>query len=279
MSTLRKSAEYEAERAYRQYNKADPENRLVCAQLENKWNMCLKQVEEIKERLDSLQRTVQPLKEDDRKELLKLSLDLPQLWNMPSTTNEIRKRIIRTVVKEITCDIDEANHLILFDMHWAGGIHTKLEIKKNMTGEHRRCTDGSIVELVRELSKILSDKAIAPVLNRLKLKTGSGKSWTRDRVRWLRNYNGIEPYSGEKQVDVITLKEAAARLGVCAQSVSELIKRQIIKAHQVIPCAPWLIAVDELEKDDLKEAIQRIKSGANRREQYSQCKYQMGLFQ
>lgn len=273
------SAEYEAERAYRQYNKVDPENRLVCLELERKWNLCLERVEKIKEKLNSLKKPIQPLSEEDRKDLLNLSCDLPKLWNLSSTTNEIRKRIIRTVVKEIICDIGEANHMILLDIHWEGGIHTKLEVTKNRTGEHGNCTDGSIVELVRELSKILSDKAIAPILNRLKLKTGSGNSWTGDRVKWLRNHNSIDPYSGDKQADVITLQEAAERLGVCAQSVRELIKRQIIKAHQVIPCAPWIIPVGEFEKDELKAAIQRIKSGTNRREEYSRCKDQIRLFQ
>ena len=185
-----KSAEYEAERAYRQYNKIDPENRLVCSELERKWNLCLERIEKIKEKLNTLKEPIKPLSEKDRRELLDLSYDLPRLWNSPSTTNELRKRIIRTVVKEIVCDVDEEHHSILLTIYWEGGIHTPLEVKKNKTGEHTKSTDKSIVELVRELSKMLSDKAIAPILNRLKLKTGCGNNWTEDRVRALRNHTG-----------------------------------------------------------------------------------------
>jgi len=177
-----KSAEYEAERAYRQYNKADPENRLVCSELERKWNLCLERVEKIKERLSLLREPIKPLSEKERHELLELSYDLPRLWNSPSTTNELRKRIIRTVVKEIVCDVDEEKHAIPLTIHWEGGIHTELEVKKNKTGEHTKSTDKSIVELVRGLSRMLTDKAMAPILNRLKLKTGYGNNWTADRV-------------------------------------------------------------------------------------------------
>ena len=55
-----KNAEYEAERAYRQYNRAEPENRLVCGQLEAKWNSCLEKIEETKKRLQGLSGGRQP---------------------------------------------------------------------------------------------------------------------------------------------------------------------------------------------------------------------------
>jgi len=271
-----KSAEYEAERAYRQYNKADPENRLVCSELERKWNLCLERVEKIKEKLNLLREPIKPLSEKERHELLELSYDLPRLWNSPSTTNELRKRIIRAVVKEIVCDVVEENHSILLTIHWEGGIHTELEVKKNKTGEHTKSTDKSIVELVRELSKMLSDKAIAPILNRLKLKTGCGNNWTADRVKWLRNHNGIKPCI--KDEEIVTLQQAAERLGICSQSVRGLIEKQILTGNQIVPCAPWVIPLGELEKDEVKRAAEDIKNRKNQRNQYSRCETQLGLF-
>ena len=272
------NAEYETERAYRQYNKVDPENRLVSAQLEKKWNSCLELTEEIKKRLSEKVKLVSPISAEEKKDLLKLASDLPKLWNSSTSTNELRKRIIRTVIKEIVCDVDENNSLILFDIHWQGGNHTCLKVRKNRTGEHRNCTEKSVVEIVRELSIILSDKAIAPILNRLKLKTGAGNNWNRDRVRWLRNQNGIAPFSKVKKNEFNTLQSAAEKLGVCAQSVRSLINRQVINAHQVASCAPWIIRNEELEKEEVKLAVSRIKNGLNRRNQYSRCSNQMQLF-
>jgi DNA invertase Pin-like site-specific DNA recombinase len=273
------NAEYEAERAYRQYNKVDPENRLVSAQLERKWNSCLERTEEVKKRLSEKRKPISPLSAEETKELLNLSSDLPKLWNSSSTTNEMRKRVIRTIIKEIMCDVDEDNSLILLDIHWEGGNHTRLEVRKNRIGEHRNCTEKSVVEIVRELSLILSDKAIAPILNRLKLKTGAGNNWTRDRVRWLRNQHGIEPFSKVEKREFITLQGAAEELGVCAQSVRSLIGRQVINARQVVSYAPWIIRKEELEKEEVKVAVSRIKNGSNQRNQYSRCSKQLQFFQ
>jgi DNA invertase Pin-like site-specific DNA recombinase len=272
------SAQYEAQRAYRQYNKVDPENRLVCMELEKKWNNCLDRVERIKEKLSSLKKPAAPLTMKEKQDLFTLSSDLKKLWESPSTTNELRKRLVRTVLKEIICDVDEANHQILLTMHWEGGIHTELKVKRNRTGEHTRCTDKSIVELIRQLAKQLPDKSMAPVLNRLKLKTGAGNTWTRDRVKTLRNYHQIAPYSKNGETGMLSLRQAAEKLGICDQSVRSLIKQRIIEAEQVVFCAPWAIAAKELEKEEVKTAVKRIKSGSNRKKLYSRIEGQLEIF-
>jgi len=271
------NAGYEAERAYRQYNKTDPENRLVCRELEKKWNMCLEGVEAIRGKLNALRAPLQPLSEEQKQELMRLSDDLPKLWNGPSTTNEMRKRIIRTVIKEIVCDIDEEKNLVVLDVHWEGGVHTNLQVKKNRTGEHSNCTDKSIVELVAQLARQLPDKAIAPVLNKLKLKTGAGNTWTADRVKSLRSHNRFAAYSSGGKDTIITLEQAAEKLGVCAQSVRKLITQKLITAEQVVRYAPWAIPIQELEKDEVKIAARDIRMGANRRNQYSWSPNQITL--
>jgi DNA invertase Pin-like site-specific DNA recombinase len=85
------SAEYEAQRAYRQYDQVDPENRLVCAQLEAKWNDALQRCEQIREKLRQRPAKVEPLGEAQKQALLELTEDLPALWNAESTTAELRK--------------------------------------------------------------------------------------------------------------------------------------------------------------------------------------------
>lgn len=272
------SAEYEAERAYRQYNKVDPENRLVVDQLESKWNTCLEEVKRIKEKLKNLSPKVQSLSDQERKELFSLAEDLPRLWNVSTTTIQMRKRLIRTAIEEIIADIDVENSFILLDIHWVGGIHSKLKAKKNRCGEHSRCTDKSTVDLVRQLAELLPDKFIAPLLNRLKMKTGVGNNWTRDRVRSLRNNNKISSFNGKKKHDIITLNKAAKGLGVCDQSVRSLIKKGVIQAKQIVPCAPWSIRVEELEREEVKTAIEQIKKGFNRKKNASWCKGQLCLF-
>lgn len=219
-----------------------------------------------------------PLAEVEKRELLALSSELPYLWNSPSTTNEMRKQIIRSVIREIVCDVDMDKFLINLTIHWEGGVHTQLCVKKNRTGEHRNCTDKATIEIVGELTKILPDKGIAPILNRLKIKTGAGNSWTRDRVRSLRNQYGIAAYDGSQEVGFVSLQEAAEKLGICAQSVRGLISQQIIKAHQAVACAPWIIPREELERDEVKSAAEKIKRGGNRGNRAPRCEAQLTIF-
>lgn len=78
---------------------------------------------------------------------------------------------------------------------------------------------------------------------------------------------------------MINLKQAAESLGVCAQSALKLIKEGVIKAEQVVACAPWAIAAGEIEKEEVKIAVERIKQGENRRNQYTECERQLKLYE
>lgn len=272
------SAEYEAQRAYRQYDQVEPENRLVCAQLEVKWNTVLQRCEQIRERLRQEPAKIAPLSEEQKRSLVDLTQDFPALWNADTTTAEMRKQVFRSVIEEVICDVDEEKSLVLFELHWVGGIHSQLEVKKNRTGEHRYSTDASTVDLIRQLSKQLPDKSIAPLLNRLNIKTGKGNTWTRDRVRSFRGDHHIPPYNGAAQSDMLTLEAAAEHLGICAQSVRSLINRKIIAATQVMPYAPWIISCSELEKKEVLEAVERIKRRMNRKSP-PRCENQLEIFQ
>jgi hypothetical protein len=156
---------------------------LVTASLENKWNAKLQHVEEIQRRIAAAQTEVRPLTAEQKQSLLRLADDLPSIWSAGSTTVEMRKRIIRTVLEEAVVDVDRSRAKITLELHWKGGVHTRLEVRKNRTGEHRYCTDQQVVDLVRQLASQLHDTAIVPLLNKLGYKTGHGNAWTANRVR------------------------------------------------------------------------------------------------
>jgi hypothetical protein len=107
-----------------------------------------------------------------------LADDLPTVWKAPTTDARLKKRIVRTVIKEVVADIDaEAGEIILF-LHWMGGIHTELRLPRRRRGQ-RDSTSQDIVTAVRQLVLIASDELIAGILNRNKLTTGHGNRWTR----------------------------------------------------------------------------------------------------
>jgi len=249
-------AHYEETYARRQYDAIDPDNRLVAGELERRWNDRLAAVARLEEQIRNLQNE-QPraLHDDERATLLALADDLPQVWNNPAASNETRKRILRAVLEEIIVTA-EADRLRLV-LHWQGGDHTRLEVAKNRTGQNRWKTDIETVQLVRELARILPDHSIAPLLNRLGIRSAKGQSWTQLRVRNFRGVHQISIYrDGERtQRHELILHEAASRLGVHKMTVVRLIRDGLLPARQACVGAPYVIREDDLDQPALQRAL------------------------
>jgi excisionase family DNA binding protein len=250
-------ARYETTRARRQYDVVDPDNRLVAGELERRWNERLLAARALEDERDAL--AVVPdasLSEEDRQRLLALGSDLERAWNSAGATPATRKRIIRTLINEIVvCISDQTLDLVV---HWNGGDHTALQVKKNRTGQHRWSAAADVVDLVRSLARQMPDKHIAAVLNRAGKSTGKGNSWTRGRVCSLRNQQTIEPYrEGERaERGEVTLDEAAMVLNVSASTVRRLIEDGTLPAQQLCKGAPWVIRSSDLERTEVSQAAQ-----------------------
>jgi DNA invertase Pin-like site-specific DNA recombinase len=247
-------ARYEAKRAERQFDQVEPENRLVAAELEGRWNGALAQVAELEGRLQELTTQTAPVSDEQKRRLLEMGRDLRRLWDEAQAAVELKKRILRTVIEEIVVNSVEAEHRL--QIHWAGGVHTELRVARNKPGMHRRMASGEVIELVRELAKVCDDKTIAGVLNRLGFTTGQGNRWRVSRVVSFRHAHGINGFSGHE--GWMTLEEAARRLEVSHTAVKGLIRRGILPARQVVQYAPWVIEEKALESAAVKTAIQRV---------------------
>jgi excisionase family DNA binding protein len=248
-------ARYEVGRARRQYDAVDPDNRLVAAELETRWNERLTIVRNLETELEGLATSpTTDLPPADRERLMTLGADLQRAWTSPGVTPETRKRIVRTLIDEIIVRVED-NALALV-IRWHGGDHSALKVKKNRTGQHRWSAAGETVDLVRTLARQMPDKAIAAVLNRAGKTTGRGNGWTQSRVCSLRSHNAIATYrEGERRErGEVTLDEAAEALAVSPSTVRRLIKDGQLAAGQLCKGAPWIIRTADLERADVKRA-------------------------
>ena len=167
-------ARYEAAHARRQYDAVDPDNRLVAAELEHRWNEQLLLVQEQEERVATLKKQQRPaLTPKQRDRLMALGMNLDQAWNHENALPETRKRILRTVINEVVACIE--NDQIVMQLHWQGGDHTTLSVRKNRYGRHRWTTDMETTDLIRELARVMPDNWIAATLNRSGKRTGKGE--------------------------------------------------------------------------------------------------------
>ena len=119
-------ARFEAKHARRQYEAVDPDNRLVASELERRWNECLETVCRLEADLSAAQHdALPPLSQHERQRLLALGADLSQAWDHPMASAETRKRILRTVLKEIVVRVQDGQ--IQMVLHWEGGDHTAFD--------------------------------------------------------------------------------------------------------------------------------------------------------
>lgn len=257
-------ARFEAERVRRQYDAIEPENRLVAAELERRWNDALLFVQQREADLNALNGAAKAsITGDRRQSLLALANDLPTVWAHRGASPEIKKRILRTVLNEIVVYLHEDR--IRLVLHWKGGDHTELEVIKNRSGQHRWKTDVETERVIRALARLMPDSLMAGLLNRLGKRTAKGYTWTRNRVCGFRNDHAIPVYEeGERQArEELTLGEAAGELGVSTMTVRRLIKRQFLPATQVCVGAPWVIRRIDLRLPVVQRALRDNPLTAN----------------
>jgi DNA invertase Pin-like site-specific DNA recombinase len=254
-------ARYEVRIASRRYEAVDPDNRLVAAELESRWNSTLARVGELERSLAELETESRTASQPDREALLRLAKDLPAIWNAPTTDMRLKQRIVRILVEEIVADVDESANQVVLILRWTGGRHSELRIAKNKTGHHRRVTDPEVIEIIRQMAGQYSDEDIAATLNRLKLRTGAGNSWQVHRVQWARSHNGLPAYDPAMTdaASMLTLEQSAMRLHISESSVRKLINEKILPAKQVVFGAPWQIAPESLRLGGVTKAVAEIK--------------------
>ena len=131
------AARYAAQRAQRQYDATDPENRLVAGELEQRWNLALHRVQEIEARIASHTAGRGPEQPPPtRAEFEDLATRLETVWTAPGTDVRLKKRIVRTLLQEVLVEVDSTGGTIDLVLRWAGGVHTELRVPRRRRGQH-----------------------------------------------------------------------------------------------------------------------------------------------
>jgi DNA invertase Pin-like site-specific DNA recombinase len=235
------AARYAAHRAQRQFDAADPENRLVTGELERRWNQALDRVRELELRIEA-QAAIAPSEPPELAHFADLAEQFDRVWNDAKTDPALKKRIVRTLIEEVVADVDSEAGEIRLVIHWKGGVHTEVTVPRRRRGFNNGHTDKGLVEAVSMLAKICSDDLIAGILNRNGHKTGRGNRWTRERVTALRSYHRITRHDPDRKKSEgwMNLTEAAAFLGVSPRTVRLAVEAGKITAEHPFNDGPWI---------------------------------------
>ena len=257
-------ARFRADEARWRYEVVNPDHRLVAENLERLWNDRLQAVKECEDRLSRAQAQSRhrELTPEEREAWLSMGAELERAWRHEAAPARLRKRILRAALVEILVTVED--NIVTLVLHWQGGSHTELRVRKNRTGEHRMAADAETEDLIRELARIMPDRLIASFLNRAKKTTGQGNSWTVARLRAFRSNHGIAVYrEGEmRERNEMKLEEAAAHLSVSEKTVRRMIQSGVVPARQVCKGAPWVI-----DATALPERVQDVPPAQNRQQE------------
>jgi len=147
---------------------------------------------------------------------------------------------------------------VVLTIHWRGGQHSRLRVKKPKTGEHGCRTPEEALAVMKSMAGRWSDADIAASLNRMGVRTGQGKTWTAHRVGSIRKVHGMHAYrSAEKDGAWLTMREAAAKLGVTSHAIRRMLVDGVLPAEQVVPGAPWQIRAEDLDAEQIRNALAR----------------------
>ena len=244
------SARYAADRARRQYDRIDPENRLVADELEHRWNTELMRVRDIEKRLEreqAIHAREREVASGDR--LGEVAQDLHTVWDSPQTDVRLKKRLIRTVIEEVIADLDDTTNEVVVVIHWKGGVHTELRVPRRRRGQHGAQTSPDVIEAVRVLARVCSDKTIAAFLNRNGIQTSRGNRWLRGSITSLRNKRGIPVHDPQRQANEgwMNLTQAGEYVGVAAATVRRAVACGRLNGLHPLSDGPWVISRGDLD--------------------------------
>ena len=165
------------------------------------------------------------------------------------------------MLREVVARVEDDQIQLL--LHWQGGDHTRLTVRKNRRGQTRWSVEPETMELIRACARLMPDKAIAGLLNRTGKRTGRLNGWTQSRVRSFRNTHGIAVYADGEWAErgEVTLTEAARMLNLNPLTVLRQIHAGIIPAEQYCKGAPWVIKRRSIEDPDLVERVKTCRKG------------------
>ena len=261
-------ATYEAERAERQYQAVEPENRLVARSLERQWEEALRKRRDLEEEYDRFLKERPPqLSEDQRARILALSSDLPTLWNAPETTAADRKEIIRLVVERVVVHVRADDRVRRSGDLVAGRCHDPPRdrshglalrivgpLRSVDESNHRDASGGSDDQADRRRSS--TRKGIT--------RRRSRKGYTSTSVRKLLSRGELtRGRIGTRQLDRHEwwLPDLARELQISANKLRDWALRGWVRSRQVPPRGLWVVWADGRERQRLRKLRAASKRG------------------
>jgi DNA invertase Pin-like site-specific DNA recombinase len=262
-------ARFEVDRAERQYQKVEPENRLVARTLERNWEEALGKLREVEEEVRRFsQSTPERLSDEERARIQSLAQDIPALWNSPATSNADRKEIIRGLIERVVANVTRESASVDVVVHWQGGFVSRHELLRPMKSYQGTATGEQIRERVTQLRQAgCTAKQIA-------------EQFTQENILPPRRCNPystvqiwqlLQRYGLTKKLDAVQLAPDEWKLSALAKHLNVPILRLRnwsskgwVHARQTPTQGLWIAWADADDLDRLRRLAAASKHGVSR---------------
>jgi DNA invertase Pin-like site-specific DNA recombinase len=261
-------AEHATDRARRQYQLTEPENRLVARTLETDWETALADLDRLRQEYDRFTTThPRTLTAAERAEITTAAADLPGLWNAPTTTPTDRKELLRILIQDITVTVVGISERVDVTVRWAGGHTTTGQAVRPVARLNQLSYYPTLIARVRDLAaQGHSTRAIAAHLNAEGLRPP--KRTTRfgpGQILTLANQHGIRVQARRDRPNALTslppghwsVTDLAGELNIPTATLYTWIYRGWITAHRTPDNKHWITTADTAELDRLRELRDR----------------------
>jgi len=239
-------AQYEAQRAQRHYLAVEPENRTVARELERRWEVALRELEQVQAKAEQAMNEPELLSAEELANVHLLGTELREVWEASTTTNRDRKRLLRCLIEEVQLRTEQDHYTVR--IVWKGGATTERQVVRGPAGWARRTSEDTI-ELVRKLATQFDDVQIALILNKQGRRSGRDIPFTAQAVTSLRGKNQIAKSPSNLVTDPrhgpFSAEQAAHELGVSMGTVHRWLRDGVLAGEQLTPGAPWRIVLTD----------------------------------
>ncbi|TWT40631.1 recombinase family protein [Botrimarina hoheduenensis] len=275
---LERSA-YEADRAERQFQAVEPENRLVARTLEKKWEAALRDHERCEAEYDDFKRAQPSRLTDEQRELVKqLSQDIPAFWEAPTTTPQDRQKIVRQLIDRIEIDVDGDSERTDITLTWAGGFTSRHRHNRTVIRYAQLSGLDDLVARIVELKK--TNKTLGQVaeqLNQEGYRSVRRCPFTAGMLSRLLRKQGVSlPCRSARNSDALGenewwLTDLAEQIGMPSTSHNHWRIAGWVKGRKLPGLrGRWILWADNAE-------LQRLKQLRATRRRWSDCPYPQAL--
>jgi DNA invertase Pin-like site-specific DNA recombinase len=226
---------YQARLAERQFNRADPDNRLVTAELERRWEAALRELKAAEEgfqREQQQQRVPVTLDAETRRAFAEAGEKIPDLWRQDRLSAQQKKALVRCLIDKVVVQRPTPD-VVQLRIVWKGGDTTTTDVPVTVGSWTRVARAAELEEAIVQLARQgKSDTEIAEELTRRGYRSPRQLTVTPGTVHRVRRAHGLFVHAGfshpRRVPGYLTVPQVAHQLKVQPSWIYARIQKGVI---------------------------------------------------